>query len=310
MGQIKSRLIDKYERWAAQHVEEAAEVAAGTAPPLADPPPVRSIELRRDQDVRGEEQRRQEQDARSRRAEEEKRYAEARKRADRREQEQRSSSLRIPRDDEVGRLRDAMVSVRIAAEGTASGAHTPRKFGSGDDVRLNVMPPQEARRQQENLKRREEEKKIEEKRKQEQEGIMWRQHEADAAARAARYQSLPLQQLPASTDVKPSTASFEPSPRTLPLESPADDVSDGELFKPARYIRSIVENSHRKYVISIHIRVPFSFFLQCIPSPNHDHFAATLTRTYSLSRSYDSTPENARLCTFSRVDVQRWHEST
>ncbi|EGO01337.1 hypothetical protein SERLA73DRAFT_159766 [Serpula lacrymans var. lacrymans S7.3] len=262
LSELKPTLVDRYERWAAQHPEEV-----NRPPPSTSQPDTRRQEedtRRAQQDAWQEQKARQDEDRRRedawRRSEDSRRHSRARPESSRQpnqdaERRQRDDTRaedyqRHRQVDPESRRRDETIAVaRRAADVAQQETSYYRRIQhdaspmstetatSSDENRRD----QDARRQREDMKRREEEI-IKQRRKREQEGILRRQEEADIAARAARVSITPaVPTISTSATSNPQRSAFlEPrphddaSPLPMPLESPTRRQPDTTPTGPGR----------------------------------------------------------------------------
>lgn len=244
LGDIKPILVDRYERWAAQHPEEAAAVRAAL-----DAGVRMQVDSRPDRYPDHDESGWQAHEAARR--ESQLRQEEARRDETRRTNdalykavEQKTSGQRRPQIDTTSsrKKEDALSAARRAANLSRESSLIRRdrsdKSGSepvtpvsGEELerrRERERETYDSRHYQEELKRREEEEVVR-RRHREQEGVLKRQQEAEAASRAARRSVAPSPSYTpgASTyqPVQPSPRNGEPIyedvlPPSMPLESP------------------------------------------------------------------------------------------
>ena len=243
LGEIKPILVDRYERWAAQHPEEADAVRAAL-----DAGVRMQVDSRPDRHPDHDESGWQAHEAA-------RREAQLRREDAKREEARRSSEVlyRSVEQKTVGQHRrpqidttssrkkeDALSAARRAANVSRepSLVRRDRSDRSGSEPVTPVSGEERERRRErererddtrhypEESKRREEEEALR-RRHREQEGILKRQQEAEAASRAARRSVLPS---PAPSNrtyqyAQPSPRSAEPVyedalPPSMPLESP------------------------------------------------------------------------------------------
>ncbi|KAN0094413.1 hypothetical protein V8E55_002700 [Tylopilus felleus] len=243
LGEIKPILVDRYERWAAQHPEEADAVRAAL-----DAGVRMQVDSRPDRHPDHDESGWQAHEAA-------RREAQLRREDAKREEARRSSEIlyRSVEQKTVGQHRrpqidttssrkkeDALSAARRAANVSRepSLVRRDRSDRSGSEPVTPVSGEERERRRErererddtrhypEESKRREEEEALR-RRHREQEGILKRQQEAEAASRAARRSVLPS---PAPSNrtyqyAQPSPRSAEPVyedalPPSMPLESP------------------------------------------------------------------------------------------
>ena len=247
LGEIKPVLVDRYERWAAQHPEEAAAVRAALDAGVRT-----QVDSRPDRYPDHDESGWQAHEA-------VRREAQLRREEARREEPRRSndglykaveqktvSQHRRPQIDTVPsrKKEDALSAARRAADvsrepslirrdrsdRSGSGAVTPLSGEERDRRREREREHDDTLHYQEEAKRREEEEALR-RRNREQEGIMKRQQEAEAASRAARRSVVPSPTYaPAPPNhthqyAQPSPRNGEPVyedalPTSMPLESP------------------------------------------------------------------------------------------
>ncbi|KAF8549108.1 hypothetical protein OG21DRAFT_1515534 [Imleria badia] len=247
LGDIKPLLVDRYERWAVQHPEEAAAVRAAL-----DAGVRMQVESRPDRYPDHDESGWQAHEAARREAQlrrEEARREEARRSSDALykaiEQKTIVQRRRPQIDTESSRKKEDTLS---AAKRAANVSREPslirrdRSDRSGSEPVTPVSGEERERRRererddtrhyQEEAKRRDEEEVLR-RRNREHEGILKRQQEADAASRAARRSVVPSPTYPPAP--APSSHAYQytqPSPRngepvyedvlppSMPLESP------------------------------------------------------------------------------------------
>ncbi|KAH0831319.1 hypothetical protein J3R83DRAFT_13967 [Lanmaoa asiatica] len=245
LGDIKPVLVDRYERWAVQHPEEAAVVrAALDADPIGYPDHDESgwqahEAARREAQLGREEARREE----TRRSGDALYKAIDQKMAGQRRRPQIDTAPSRKKEDALSAERRAANVSRepslIKRDRSDRSGSEPVTPVSGEERerrrdRERERERDDTRHYQEEVKRREEEEVVR-RRNREQEGIQKRQQEAEAASRAARRSFVPSPTyLPA-----PSTHTYQhtqPSPRngepvyedvlppSMPLESPTSPL--------------------------------------------------------------------------------------
>lgn len=230
LAKVKASLLERYEYWAQKNPEEAAKVAAGTASPPPEPEPRSEPRPEPTPTQPPEPRHRNSQDREDqRRASDNVQQREIKRWIPGPRTEQPSAA---PAHNQV-KKDNAMAAVLRAAEGLAIGsepapAPEPLRVPHRQRTSDSSLSP----RQDEASKRKQGER-----RKQETDGIVRRQQEADAAARAAR-SALTLHQLPAPSAVPLSTApSAYTAPRnlTMPLETPREDIPSDTEPVSSRY---------------------------------------------------------------------------
>ncbi|KAF9237134.1 hypothetical protein BU15DRAFT_76242 [Melanogaster broomeanus] len=224
LDEIKPILVDRYQRWAAQHPEEADvyDESGWQAQEAA----------RHDAEWRRED---------TRRRDEMKRTDDALYRAV--DQRTRGQGLRPQIDTAVRsrsrRREDALAAARLAADGSREPSLVRRDRSepvtpvSGEERERRRARERDDGRQYPDIVRPREEEEVVRRRSREQEGILRRQHEAEAASRAARRSAAPSP----TYAVPPSALNFQHSPGigqhiyedavppSMPLESPTRNQS-------------------------------------------------------------------------------------
>ncbi|KAH7883118.1 hypothetical protein F5I97DRAFT_179639 [Phlebopus sp. FC_14] len=235
LGELKPILVDRYERWAARHPEEATLVRSTSASSVR-----RQGEFRGDQYSVHDESGWQAQEAARREAEhrrEEMRRSEAR-RADEARYRAIDSKLLEQQHLQVDtssrtRRGDTLAAARRAANISSPEPSPIRRDRSGSEPHTPTSAEErrrdrgDVRREQEDMRWREEED-ILRRRTKEQEGILRRQKEAEAASRAARHGAVssPTPIAAPSTLVSQRSSLIEQLnyedavPLSMPLESP------------------------------------------------------------------------------------------
>ena len=247
LGDIKPILVDRYERWATQHPEEAAAVRAALDAGV-------QVESRPDRYPDHDESGWQAHEAARREAQfrrDEAKREEARRSGDalyKAVEQKTASRHRRPQIDTASsrKKEDALSVARRAANVSrepslirrdrsdipGSEPVTPVSGEERERRRERDRERDDTRHYQEEAKRREEEEAVR-RRSREQEGILRRQQEAEAASRAARRSIVPSPTYPPTPTPSNHTYQYiQPSPRngesayedalppSMPLESP------------------------------------------------------------------------------------------
>lgn len=244
LGELKPVLVDRYERWASRHPEEAARARA-------------AMEQNVRQAIESRDNRYPTPDESGWQAQEAARHDSNRRREDeRRRDEYRyrtvdpgvSESPRRLQVDTTIRKREDVLPVARRAIGISRGESSQGRREREPSEQLTPVSAEERRREHDDIRWKQEdtwkqEEEAARRRPREQQGILRRQQEAEAASRAARrgvnqsptHAAGPSALTPQrSTMAEPPRGEIVPSP--MPLESPTRDLANKpQDVKPLSY---------------------------------------------------------------------------